>query len=263
LEFEDNQRLQLAAGEVAPVDLVRARLQTASRRDELLQAQTDETVNADTLRVLTGTPITEPIASEDLLTQVPLPNEIDQFSEAAISTRPELAQFAAEKRAAELEIKSARADRKPQITYSVSSGFITDSLAPGPVKNHAGVQAVVGLTFPIIDWGASKSRETQARLRTQLADNSRALAERQFVQAFYTARTQAIAAQQRITQLRQSITDAEANVSASTARYRSGEATITEVIDAQNLLVTQRQALYQALFDYQIARSRLARAAGK
>ena len=110
---------------------------------------------------------------------------------------------------------------------------------------------------------SSRSRETQARLRSQLADNSRALAERQFVQAFFTARTQAIAAQQRITQLRQSITDAEANVSASTARYRSGEATITEVIDAQNLLVTQRQALYQALFDYQLARSRVARAAGR
>lgn len=263
LEFEENQRLQLAAGEVAPVDLVRARLQTSSRRDELLQAQTDETVNADTLRVLTGTPITESIASEDLLLQVPLPNEIDQFSEAAISTRPELVQFAAEKRAAELEIRSARADRKPQITYSVSSGFISDSLAPGPIKNHAGVQAVVGLTFPIFDWGASRSRETQARLRSQLADNSRALAERQFVQAFYTARTQALAAQQRIAQLRQSITDAENNVTASTARYRSGEAAITEVIDAQNLLVTQRQALYQALFDYQMARSRLARAAGK
>ena len=263
LEFEENQRLQLSAGEVAPVDLVRARLQTASRRDELLQAQTDETVNADTLRVLTGTPITESIASEDLLTQVPLPNEIDQFSEAAIRTRPELAQFAAEKRAAEFDIRAARADRRPQITYSVSSGFITDSLSPGPLKNHAGVQAVVGLTFPIFDWGASRSREAQARLRSQLADNSRALAERQFVQAFYTARTQAVAAGQRIAQLRQSITDAEANVSASTARYRSGEATITEVIDAQNLLVTQRHALYQALFDYQMARSRLARAAGK
>jgi outer membrane protein TolC len=263
LEFEENQRLQLQAGEVAPVDLVRARLQTAARRDELLQVRTDESVDADALRVLTGTPIIEPIAAEDLLTQVPIPDEIQHFSEAAISTRPELAKFAAERRAAEYDIKVARADRRPQLSYVFSSGFITDSLAPGPVKNHSGLQATVGLTFPIFDWGASRSREAQARLRVQLAENSRALAERQFAQAFYTARTEALAAQERIVQLRQSIADAENNVAASTARYRSGEATITEVVDAQNQLVTQRQALYQALFDYQTAKSRLARAAGK
>jgi multidrug efflux system outer membrane protein len=263
LEFEENQRLQLQAGEVAPVDLVRARLQTAARRDELLQARTEESIDADALRVLTGTPITELIAAEDLLTQTPVPDEIQRFSEAAISTRPELAQFAAEKRAAEYDIRVARADRRPQLIYSVSSGFITDSLAPGPVKNHSGAQATIGLSIPIFDWGTSRSRETQARLRVRLAENSRLLAERQFAQAFYTARTQALAAQERVSQLRQSIADAENNVAASTARYRSGEATITEVIDAQNQLVTQRQALYQALFDYQTAKSRLARAAGK
>ena len=263
LLFEENQRLQLEAGEVAPVDLVRARLQTAARRDELIQAKADESVNADALRILTGGSFTEPIATEDLLTQIPVPDEIQRFSDAEISTRPEFAQFDAERRAAELDVRVAKADRRPQFTYSISSGFITDSLSPGSVKNRAGLQAVAGITIPIFDWGASRSRETQARLRLQLAETSRQIAERQFIQAFYAARTEALAAQERIAQLRQSIADAESNVNASTARYRAGEATITEVIDANNTLVTQRQALYQALFDYQTAKSRLARAAGK
>ncbi len=263
LVFEENQRLQLEAGEVAPVDLIRARLQTAARRDELLQAQTEESVNEDAFRLLTGSALTEPVAAEDLLTQIPVPDEIQRFSDQEISARPEFAQFDAERRAAERDVRVARADRSPQITYSVSSGFITDSLAPRSIKNHVGVQATAGITIPIFDWGASRSRETQARLRAQLAQNSKVLAERQFIQAFYTARTQALAAQERIVQLRQSIADAESNVTASVARYRAGETTITEVIDAQNTLVTQRQALYQALFDYQTAKSRLARAAGK
>jgi outer membrane protein TolC len=97
----------------------------------------------------------------------------------------------------------------------------------------------------------------------QLAENTRQLSQRQFVQAFYTARVQALAAQERIMQLNHTIADAESDLSASVARYRSGEATITEVIDAENLLVTERQALYQALYDYQTAKSRLARAAGQ
>ena len=262
-EFETNTKLQLDAGEVAPVDLVRARLQTAARRDELEQARTDESVNSNGLRLLIGYAFTDPLAVNDLLTETPADNEIERFAEAAISTRPEFAQFEADKKVAESEIKIARADRRPQFTYSVSSGFITDSLAATHIKDSAGVQVNVGVTIPVFDWGAARSRETQARLRLQQAENTRAIAERQFAQAFFTARTQAILARTRIRLIGAAITDAEANVAASTARYRSGEATITEVVDAQNTLVTQKTALYQALFDYQTARARLMRAAGQ
>jgi len=50
---------------------------------------------------------------------------------------------------------------------------------------------------------------------------------------------------------------------ASIARYRAGEAQIIEVTDAQTMLVTQRAALYQALFDYQTALGRLRQATGQ
>jgi len=262
-QFEDNQRLQLEAGEIAPIDLVRARLQAEQRRDELLQTRTDETIAADALKILVGATYADAIAAEDLLTQLPVPNEIERFSETTIRSRPEFAQFEAQKRAADLDVQVAKADLLPQVVYQVSSGFITDSLAPGPVKNHSGIQATVGVTIPIFDWGATRSRIAQAKIRSSIADVNRAIAERQFIQAFYSAREQALAARQRIDLLRQSIADAQNNVTTSIARYRAGEAPLTEVVDAQNTLVTQRTAFYQALFDYQTAKARLARAAGK
>lgn len=262
-EFENNTKLLLNAGEVAPVDLVRARLQAAARRDELEQMQADEAVNADGLRVLTGYAFTDPISAVDLLTEVPSDGDIERFAEAAIATRPEFAQFAAEKRAAEEDIQIAKADRHPQITYSAGSGFITDSLAATHVRDSLGVQLNVGVTIPIFDWGAAKSRAAQARLRLQQAENIRAIAERQFARAFFTARTQAISARTRIKQIAAAITDAEANVASSIARYRAGEASIIEVTDAQNTLIVQKTGLYQAIFDYQTARSRLMRAVGQ
>jgi outer membrane protein len=262
-EFESNTKLQLDAGEVAPVDLVRARLQTAQRRDELAQAQTDEIVAADALRFLVGFDFNAPVAAEDLLVQLPQLGEIARFTETAVASRPEFAQFEADKRASEQEIKIAQAERRPQLNYSLSGGFISDSLRPNRIGNSTGVQANVGVTIPIFDWGASRSRETQARLKIQQTENNRRLAQRQFVQQFYAARAQAITAEVRIRQLGDTIKDAEANVSASLARYRAGEATIVEVTDAQNLLIAQRQALYQAIFDYQTARARLLRAIGQ
>ncbi len=262
-DFEDNTKLQLDAGEVAPVDLVRARLQTSQRLNELEQVKALEAGNGDALRVLIGYDFTQAIAAEDLLVQMPVAGEIENYTQTLITSRPEFAHFEADTKAAEQDIRIARADRRPQVTYSLNGGFVSDSLRFPNLRDHTGASAQIGVTLPIFDYGTSRSRETQARLRIQQTQNSRTLAEKQFVQAFYTARTQAQSAAVRIRQIGASITDAEMNVSASVARYRSGEATIAEVTDANNTLVTLRQALYQAIFDYQTARSRLLRAIGR
>ena len=261
--FEDNTKLQLDAGEVAPVDLVRARLQTAQRRNELEQTRANESANGDALRVLIGYEFTQAVAAEDLLMLIPADGEIERYTQTAINTRPEFAQFEADIKAAEQDARIARAERRPQVTYSLNGGFVSDSLKPANLRDHTGASAQIGVSLPIFDHGASRSRETQARLRIQQTQNSRALAERQFAQAFFTARTQAISAAARIKQIGASITDAEQNVSASLARYRAGEASIVEATDAQNTLITLRLALYQAIFDYQTARARLLRAIGQ
>ncbi len=261
--FEDNTKLQLDAGEVAPVDFVRARLQTATRRNELEQARANESVNGDALRGLIGYDFDQPIATEDLLTQMPQPGEIANLAHTAASTRPEFAQFEADIRAAEQDVKIARSERRPQVTYSINGGFVSDSLRPANLRDHLGASAQIGVTLPIFDSGASRSRQTQARLRIENAQNSRSLATRQFAQAFFSTRTQAVSAAARIRQIAAAITDAEANVSASSARYQAGEASIVEVTDAQNTLIAQRQAFYQAIFDYQTARARLLRSIGQ
>src|SRR5205807_5711026 len=53
-EFEHITSLLLSGGEIAPVDLTRAQLQTLTRRDELERARANEEVAAGSLRVLIG-----------------------------------------------------------------------------------------------------------------------------------------------------------------------------------------------------------------
>src|SRR5262245_46578231 len=121
----------------------------------------------------------------------------------------------------------------------------------------------MGVTIPIFDWGASRSREQQARLRAQSIESEKQIAVRNFTQQFYAARAQATAAVARYQFLSASVGDAERNVQASIARYRSGEAQFIEVTDALNTLAAQRAALYQALFDFQSAKARLVQGAGQ
>jgi outer membrane protein len=262
-EFERITSLLFSGGEVASVDLTRAQLQTIGRRDELERARAVEEVAAGSLRVLVGYEFSAPISTTDLALAAPFGSEFQQFKVDDISRRPEFAQFDAQLNAAKQEIKIARADRLPQLSYSLLGGFDTDSLRPPRLKEHTGVSGAFSLSIPIFDWGASRSRERQARLRAQAAANERTIAQRGFTQQFYAAQAQVSSAATRIRLAATGVTEAQSNLNASIARYRAGEAQIIEVTDALTTLAAQRFALYQAIFDYQTALARLRQGTGQ
>ena len=262
-EFERITSLLFSAGEVAAVDLTRAQLQALTRRDELQKARGNEAVAAGSLRVLVGYEFSRPISTADLALALPIGSEYQQFKADDVSRRPEFMQLDQQLRAARLGIKIARADRLPSLSYSMNGGFDTDSLKGPRLKEHTGVSGAISFSIPIFDWGASRSRERQAQLRVDIAENERTLALRGFTQQFYAARAQADNAAARISLAREGVTKAQDNLAASIARYRAGEAQIVEVTDAQTTLVEQRSALYQAIFDYQTALARLRHASGQ
>ena len=262
-EFEHITSLLLSGGEIPSVDLTRAQLQTLTRRDEFERARVNEEVAAGALRVFVGYEFTKPVGTTDLTLAFPIASEYQQFRAEDVSRRPEFTQLEQQLRAARQEIRIARADRLPSLSYSLNGGFDTDSLKGPRLKEHSGVSAAISLNVPIFDWGASRSRERQARLRVEVAENERTLALRGFTQQFYAAQAQAASAAARINLAREALTKAQDNVAASIARYRAGEAQIVEVTDAQTTLVGQRNALYQAIFDYQTALARLKQATGR
>ena len=262
-EFEHITSLLLNGGEVAPVDLTRAQLQTLTRRDELERARVNEDVAAAALRVLIGYEFTRPVTTTDLALSLPTDSEYQQFKPEDVARRPELTQLEQQFRAAQQDIKVSRADRLPSLSYSVNGGFDSDSLDGSRLKEHTGVSAIISLNIPIFDWGASRSRERQARLRADVAENEKTLALHGFTQQFYAARAQTASAFARISLARQGVTKAQDNLDISIARYRAGEAQIVEVTDAQTKLVEQRSALYQAIFDYQTSLARLRQATGQ
>lgn len=262
-EFEHITSLLLSGGEVAPVDLTRAQLQTITRRDELARARANEEVAAGSLRVLVGYDFTKPVATTDLAQALPVDEEFQRFQASDVSRRPEFTQLEQRLRAARQEVRIARADRLPALSYSINGGFDTDSLRPPRLKEHTGVSAAFSLTIPIFDWGAARSKERQARLRAQLVENEQTQALRGFTQQFYAAQAQATTAAARVRLATTGVVQAQSNLAASIARYRAGEAQIIEVTDAQTTLVAQRSALHQALFDYQTALGRLRQATGQ
>lgn len=261
-EFEKITALQHEYGEVAEVDAIRARLQTAQRRDDLEQARMQETIASAALRVLVGYQPSEALAVSTL-TAAPSLTDIERLTPVSALQRPQLVQAAAQQRAAREDIAVARAERLPSLTYSADEGFDSPSLRPDEIRQHSGYLITASLRIPIFDWGAARARERQAEIRAESAGRQLALAQRDVEQQDLRAREEAASAVRRAANARAALADAQRNVDISIARYRAGEAPILEVTDALTTLAQGRLNLQQALFDFEVARAQLQEAAGQ
>lgn len=259
-EFERVTRLNYEAGEVPEVDWIRARLQTAARRDELLQAREAEAVADASLGVLLGMSGAPDI---EALPQTVDANAIGAFSDEGVARRPELMQASAQVQAARAGVGVARGDILPRITYSVDRGFDTDTLMHDELRRHHGTLATATVDIPLFDWGITFSKIRQAQLQAKAAEAQRELTSRGLYIEYATARQELLTAAARIENARGALADAERNVTISVARYRAGEAPISEATEAQTTRAQQRLALQQALFDYQLAMARLREASGE
>jgi outer membrane protein TolC len=254
-------REQRGEDESEGADGLRSRSQVATRRDELEQARAGESAATDVLRVLTGVNFSTTIGVTRIAQDLPTASDFNNYTEEILKSRPELAQIDAQKSAAQSEATSARRERFPQLTYTVNGGFDAGDFRP--LTRYSGGSAIVSLTIPVFDFGASKSREAQARLRAQSLDLQRVLMFRLLQQEFYTARATALSA---LTRIRESETGAEGaqkNMMLIFSQYRVKKANITDVVDAQAAYADARMAYFQAIIDYRTARYRLEQDLGK
>jgi outer membrane protein TolC len=261
-EFERVNALQQNAGELAEIDVIRARLQTAQRRDDVEQARLQESNALAAMRVLAGIRAPEPLSVSDLTPQ-PLAADVERFTPDTIAKRPELTQAEQQLRAARSDIGVARAGRLPALSYSVDEGFDSPSLHASDIREHRGYLAMANVNIPIFDWGIGRAKQRQAELHAQAAENQLAITQRAIELEFGAAHDEALTAVRRAGNARAAVADAQRNADISIARYRAGEAPIFEVTDALTTLAQQRNNYQQALFDFEMARARLQEAAGE
>lgn len=247
------RRRQRGEGEEA--DVYRARADAAGRRDELEQARLAEAAAMSLLRVLTGVDFVTHVGVKRLTADVPTRADFLGYSEEIIKARPELAQLDAQQRAAREDTRIARSELRPELTYGLNAGY--DAADIHHLRQYGGGSAVISLNIPVWNFGASKSRETQARLRARALELQRENAWQQLRQEFYTQRAAALTALARIKATETAANNAQTNLNLIFIRYRQGQATIADILDAQTNYAATRLAYYQAIADYHTARVRL------
>jgi outer membrane protein TolC len=246
---------QQKRGAASETDVLRTRSAARSRRDEFAQAQLAESLAMSQLRVLTGLDYATYITVVRLSASAPQLTDLLGYQEDTIMSRPELTQLDAQKRAALADARAARRERWPQLTYSLYGGF--DAANFSPLGRYSGGSALITLNVPIFNFGASKSRATQAELRARSLDVQRDNQILQLKQEFYAARAGALSALDRTQFASQAATAAQENLTLTFVRYNANKATLLEVLDAESDYNSTRLEYYQAIVDYHSARARL------
>ncbi len=279
-DFLDITQKQEQKGEAAHSDTIKAQIQKQQRERDLQDAEIAVEKAKVTLGVLIFSDVAQDFAvQDDLDTALPFDN-IEAVRAKAMSLSPDL-------RAAESSVNQAQSERNvatyaflpslgvdffygidanqfainSALTQATGRSTLPNYLVSG--RHNLGYSAAVTLNIPVWDWGTIRSRVKQARFRENQAQFDLTVAKKQVQADITTAYLEAKTAQQQLASLRSAVDLSQESLRLTTLRYKAGEATVLEVVDAQTTLAAARTAYVDGLLRYRVAAAAISTLTGQ
>ncbi len=187
---------------------------------------------------------------DDLDSPPPLPTLAD-VGEMAQQNNPEIHAAMAALRQAKFGVSEARAAFLPTLSFDVDYGIEANALAlrsrvsafpeAGRLPN-LGFFVTATLNLPVWDWGARRSRLRQAEYHRREAHVELSFAQRQILSKLYSFYNNARTARSELNELRNSADLAAESLRLNMLRYKAGDATDLDVLNAQKTLMAARDA---------------------
>jgi len=249
-------------GEVAHADVIKAELQSRERHRQLQEAQLALLNARLDFAVLIFPDFNDNFeVAEDLHAAVALPT-LPEVQERAARDNPDVRAALEAVRASNHEVFGARAGYLPSLTLDYFYGidaptFATHTVFNGQKFSNLGSSAVASLNIPIWNWGATQSRVKQAELRRDQAKRELSLAQRKLLAEIRSLYAEAETALNEQEGLSRSSQLAEESLKLVTLRYRNGESTVLEVVDAQTTFAQANTAYHDGAVRYRVALANL------
>ena len=249
-------------GEVAHSDVIKADLQATDRRRQLQEAQLALLNARLDLAVLIFPDFNDNYQiADDLHADVALP-PLAEFRQRAARDNPDLRAALASVQGAGHDVSGAWAGYLPTLTvdyfYGIDAArFAVNTTLNGHTFSNLGSSVVGTLNIPIWNWGATQSRVKQAELRRAQAQRELSLAQRKLLAEIQSLYAEAETAANELSGLKRSSELAEESLRLVTLRYRNGESTVLEVVDAQTTYSSANAAYQDGAVRYRVALANL------
>jgi len=252
-------------GEVAHSDVIKAQLQYRQQQRDLREAELGMNKSRLDLSVLLFKDFSENFAVvDDFGAPQPLP-VFDEVSAAGTRNNPDLRAAQAALRQASQGVTSAWGGVLPAVTLDYWYGIDANQFAtrsPDHLSN-LGSAAAATLQLPIWSWGANLSKVKQANLQKKQAVVELSAAQRTLLANLHSFYNEAQAARSELELLSQSAQLASESLRLTSLRYQSGEATVLEVVDAQNTLTAASNAYDDGQVRFRVALANIQTLTGK
>ena len=252
---------RFAAGAATNFDVLRAEVQLANAKSQLIQAENRVDIAENTFKNLLNIDLVEEI---DLTGSFDLPEALDLDLESLVSmakdNRPEIQQLEFSEAAGQKRVDVAKTGNRPDL--SVFSNYQLDDNEKLTKMNrvwNVGVQ----INIPIFDGFATRAAVQQAKSglkQAQLAKHQRMDTVEFEVRTAYLNLIQAKAL---INVQKETVAQAQESVRLANLRYENGMLTSVELTDAQLALAQAEVNHLQATHDYVVEFARLERAVGQ
>ncbi|MBB5329324.1 TolC family protein [Tunturiibacter gelidoferens] len=256
-DFVKQTEQREVAREVAHADVIKAQLTLQQRQRDLGDAQLQSQRARLDLGVLLFPDPRSPY-SVTLPAATPLPERGVVETQAA-ANNPELKSAVATLRSKDLDITTARAAYLPDLVLNYSYGIDAPQFAvngPDSVRN-LGYSASATLDIPVWDWLATQHKIKQAHILRDAAKVSLTFAQRTLIAQLEEFYGEASLAHDQLASLELSVQTARESLRLTRMRYSAGEATVLEVVDAQNSFTTAELAHQDGTIRYQLALANL------
>jgi outer membrane protein TolC len=113
------------------------------------------------------------------------------------------------------------------------------------------------VNVPVWDWLSTEHKVKQSEIRRDAAQIALTAAQRQMIAKLDEAYSEVAAAHDQLDSLEQSVSIATESLRLTKLAYQAGDATVLEVVDAQNAYVTAEDAREDGRVRYETARAEL------
>jgi outer membrane protein TolC len=246
-------------------DLLRARVEVANRKPELIRARNEVELAESRLKRVLGLPLEQEIDLTDELVMEPFDMKVVEGTELALARRPEIRSIEMEEEMEEVEVDLAWLDYFPSLSlqsrYTIQGQ--TDQSFPESEEFARSWNASVGMTLPIFDGLRTSGRINQARARLSMARYEKKKIEEEIRLEVIEAFQELESAKEEILSQRANVDEAEEAYRLSTIRFANGLTTQLEVNDVELALNLARTNYIQSLYHYNVALASVERAIGE
>jgi outer membrane protein len=248
------------AGAATNFDVLRASVQLANTRSQLIRAQNRVKIAKDAFKNRLNINLNEDVEVQGNLEASVEPFDLEPLIQTAIENRPEIYQLDFSKQAGEKQVDVAKTGNRPDLSF-FANYQVDDS--ERLTKMNRVWNLGFALNFPIFNGFATRAAVQQAESGVKQVQ----LQKQQLIDAIEfevrSAYRNLIETQVLIDVQKETVEQAQESVRLANLRYENGMITNVELTDAQIALAQAEVNRLQTLHDYVVGRARLAKAIGQ